>query len=662
MDRKISLNSLVNNNKDTEKLKKTLIKPKEPDNTNIVPDVDIEVKSDLEHVRKRLGMYLPNINYCVYEILDNSVDEFMAGACTELDIHISNSNVKDMPLCVIKDNGRGLPIKPSTTDPNKTMAEIALSTLKSGGKFDQSNKVKTGGLNGVGASSVNFTSSMFKADIYKNNIHYSIGWEKGELVSPFKEEGPSDISHGTTITLIPDKEIWEDYTFSPKDIEKRVEQVSFLNAGLICRLDMDFNNYKVNKVYQSKGLVDYIDKLMEGKTPIIDNISASASINDAKLGNITVDIAIGYNDGYNEEIYVFTNNIPNALGGSHLTGFKKGLFDSINNYYIDSTKKPVTLEASDTREGIIAVVSVKLSDPVFEGQGKAKLNMPSIIGKVSSTVKEAMEEYLDKNPNQAKAIIAKALQAQLTRESIRRARETTRASKTGFPKPVKLASCTANNPEECEIWIVEGDSAAGTAKKARDRKTQAVLPIFGKINNPYNINLADIFKSTKLKDALGAFGTDIGENFNIEKLNYHKIIIMSDADVDGLHIQTLWIAFFYRFLRPIIENGHLYLSCPPLFKVTKNKKEYKYCYSIEEKDQALLELGSKSDVQRYKGLGEMKQQDLGDSTMNKENRILIQVTCEDAEKAENMLNICMGDDASLRKSLLLNDEINCDLV
>ena len=626
-------------------------------------EVIIDTLSDRDHVRLRRGMYLPNMNYCAYEIMDNAVDEFMAGYCKNIWLQIEPNKALR-----VQDDGRGVPLQPSKENPDIPMVQVALGELKSGGKFHQSaDSVKTGGLHGTGASAVNFTCDEFVATVTQQGEKYQIGWEKGLLVKPLEYIGKADkdeIQNGTLIELIPDMDIWVDDDYDINAIDKRAEQLTFLNSGLTVNLSLDYNNKRIEKSYcNPEGLKAYIEKLSEKKENITDPIVISSEIKGTKVGNVEVEIALGYNTGYSEEIYVFTNNVPNPLGGHHLTGFKEGLFKAINGYYIDNTKgKTVDLVSDDVREGLIAVVSVKVSNPVFDGQGKAKLNMPAIRSIVKDATVEMMEEFLDKDPSKAKLIIAKALQAQMTRESVRRARETTRASKNGLPKPLKLAGCTSKNAEECELWIVEGDSAAGTAKKARDKKTQAVLPIFGKINNPYGINLEDVFKSTKLKDALGAFGTDIGENFNIEKLNYNKIIIMSDADVDGLHIQTLWVAFIYKFLRPLIEDGHLYLSCPPLFKVTKNKKEYRYCYTIEEKEQALLELGEKCDVQRYKGLGEMHQNDLGPSTMSPENRVLVQVTCEDAEAAENILDICMGNDASLRKSLLLSEEIDCNLI
>lgn len=624
-------------------------------------DVEISTLSDRDHVRLRRGMYLPNMNYCAYEIMDNSVDEFMAGVCKNILLQIEPDKTMR-----IQDDGRGIPLQPSKDNPDKPMVQVALGELKSGGKFNQKkeNAVKTGGLHGTGASAVNFTCEEFKAIVTQGGEQYEIGWEKGLLTEPLHHIGSAskELEHGTLIELKPDMEIWGESDYDLKAIEKRAEQLTFLNAGLNILLDINYNNNKIEKeICNPDGLPAYILKLSEKKEAIIDPVSIKGKFNHPKLGDVDVEIALSYNTGYNEEIYAFTNNIPNPLGGHHLTGFKEGLFKAINNYYIDNTKgKTVDLESSDCREGLIAVISVKLADPIFDGQGKAKLDMPAVRGIINSSVIEMMEDYLDKNPNQAKLILSKALQAQLTRESVRKARETTRASKNAFTgKPLKLAGCTSKNPEECELWIVEGDSAAGTAKKARDKKTQAILPIFGKINNPYNITLDECYNSPKLKDAITAFGTDIGENFDIENLKYHKIIIMSDADVDGLHIQSLWMSFIYKFFRPIIEAGHLYLSCPPLFKVTKGKKQ-KFCYTVEEKDEALAEFDG-GEAQRYKGLGEMNEKELGPSTMNIDTRVLIQVTCEDIESAESIIDICMGNDASLRKELLLSD-VSLDLV
>lgn len=630
---------------------------------DIANEVEITTLSDVEHVRQRRGMYLPEMNYCVYEIVDNSVDEFMAGFCKNIWVQIEPDRITR-----VQDDGRGIPLTPSKDNPNKCMAEVALGQLKSGGKFNAKGSmieqgVKTGGLNGTGASAVNFTCDQFVATITKEGKQYQLGWERGNLVQDLVEVGEAEedeIQHGTLIELIPDMSIWVDDDYNIPAIVKRLEQLTFLNPGLSNHVDIDYNDKKIETTfYNPEGLKAYIEKLTEKKEVIVEPIHESYTLESEKFGKVDVDIALGYNTGYSEESYMFTNNVPNQLGGHHYTGFKEGLFRAINNYYENNYKgKLVTLTQDDVREGLTAVVSVKVTNPVFDGQGKAKLNMPGIRAVTREAVMDMMDDYLDKNPEAAKIIVAKALEAQATREAVRKTREAERGTKKLFGGlPDKLTTCSSKKPEECEIWLAEGDSAGGSCKKARDYKTQAILPVFGKINNVEDCTLADILKSPKLEEVIKALGCSIGEDFNIDNLRYHKIIIASDADDDGLHIQTLWITFFYRFLRPIVEEGYLYISCPPLFKVVKNKKEFRYCYTIEEKDQALLEMGTKCQVTRYKGLGEMEATDLKASTMNKDSRVLIQVNIEDIESDEASISACMGDNVALRREMILDKDM-----
>ena len=635
---------------------------------NIVDEVQITTLSDVEHVRQRRGMYLPKMNYCVYEIVDNSVDEFMAGYCKNIWVHIEPDKVMR-----VQDDGRGVPITPSKDDPTKSMAEVALGQLKSGGKFNAEGSmieqgVKTGGLNGTGASAVNFCCDQFVATITKNKTQYQLAWEKGILTNPLTQigkAGDDELPNGTLIELIPDMSIWVDDDYDIAAINKRLEQLTFLNPGLSMHVDLNYGNKQIDCTYLNPdGLSAYIKKLTTKKEVIVDPIHQTFSVDSDKFGKVEIDIALGYNNGYSEESYMFTNNVPNDLGGHHATGFKEGLHRAINNYYEENTKgRLVNLVQDDVREGLTAVVSVKVSNPVFDGQGKAKLNMPGIRGLVREATIEMMEDFLDKNPDAAKIIIAKAVNAQATREKVRKTREADRAArKLGTKTPDKLTACSSKTPEECEIWLAEGDSAGGSCKKARDAKTQAILPVFGKINNVEGMSLDKVLNSVKLQDVVNALGTGIGEDFDINKLKYHKIIVAADADDDGLHIQTLWITFFYRYLRPIIENGHLYISCPPLFKVVKDKKTYRYCYTIDEKDETLAQWGAKCQVFRYKGLGEMEASDLKESTMCKDSRGLLQVTLEDLEYDENVISACMGEDASLRRELILDDDVDMALI
>lgn len=482
------------------------------------------------------------------------------------------------------------------------------------GKFNQGDShVKSGGLHGVGAAAVNFTSKVFNAIVVRFNEDtniskgYAINWEQGNITETFHEIELDDpnYKHGTYIELLPDTEIWKEQKLNVDAINKRLKQLAYLNPKLSLCVDINYDGKVINETYHyPNGLIDYVLKLNKNKEQLVDVINLNTSMDHKELGNIEVSIALTYNSGYSEEIYAFTNNIPNPEGGHHLTGFKDGLFKSIKEYYIDNTKgKIIDLISSDTREGLTAIVSIKMADPNFIGQGKTKLDAPKLRGIIKDLTEESLNDYLDKNPDKAKLIIAKALQAQNTRESVRRAREATRSVKNLFSgTPLKLKTCKSNNPDECEIYFVEGDSAGGTAKEARDKNIQAILPVFGKINNTESMNIKQLLDSVKIKDIVLGLGCSIGEDFDIEKLKYHKIIIMSDADDDGLHIQTLYLTFFYRHLRPLIENGYVYIACPPLFKVIKDKKTYKYCYSVKEKDKLLKDKEWKNAiVNRYKG-------------------------------------------------------------
>lgn len=654
----------------------------------IATEAEIVTLSDAEHVRQRRGMYLPNMNYCVYEIVDNAVDEFMAGNCKNIWVQLEPDKVLR-----IQDDGSGVPIKPDKKDPSKSMAEVALGELKSGGKFNAEGSmgnqgVKTGGLNGTGSSAVNFTCDQFIATITKEGKMYQIGWEKGQLVQPLTSIGQADeddIQHGTLIELLPDMTIWEDSDFDVNAIARRLEQLTYLNPGLTIHEDIGYAGKQIEgSICNPEGLKAYLEKLSENKTMIVEPITFSGHLHlksnkiysskevvkqifeDENNNEITdlndivdVDIALCYNTTYQNEIYVFTNNVPNDLGGHHLVGFKEGLFKSINNYYEENTKgKLVTLVQDDVREGLIAVVSIKIANPVFDGQGKAKLDMPKVRASIRTATMEMVDDFLDKNPDAAKIIIAKAIQAQTTREAVRKTREAARGAKKLFGgDPDKLTDCTSKNPEERELWLAEGDSAGGSCKKARNSETQAILPVFGKILNAEGLKLSDILKSTKLEDIIKALGCGIGKDFDIEKLKYHKIIIAADADDDGLHIQTLWITFFYRFMPEIIENGYLYISCPPLFKVYKNKDNFQYCYTIAEKDEAVKQYDGKCVVTRYKGLGEMEEEDLAASTMCPTSRVLIQVCMDDMEYDEQIISTCMGDNVALRKEMILDDDI-----
>ena len=607
-------------------------------------------------VRLRKGMYLPNINYLVYEIVDNSVDEHLAGYATTIYVKIEEDG-----QIYVQDDGRGIPIMASENDPSKSMAEVAYTKLHAGGKFGIEggyDGVKTGGLNGVGASCCNATSVFCNLYPTIDGVQYMIGFEKGITTTPLSEIGPveeGEPTHGTLVHLKADPEVWGDGedVFDIAAINKRMQQLAYLNAGLNIIVDINYGGHVINEqYYYEEGLKAYVEKLTTKKTAITEILRHRETVN-----KIDVEVALAWTDAVSEETYTFVNNIPTHLGGSHLTGFKEGVYKPISEAYLETVtnKSKVNTTQDDAREGLVAIVSVKVSDPNFEGQGKAKLNMTKVRSAVRNVVEEYLSDVLDKNPDMKKIIIAKMLDACRVREAAKRARENARKTKSlvegGLPG--KLADCTCKEPEKSEIFLVEGDSAAGTAKEGRDRHTQAILPVFGKINNVEKAKLSDVLKSVKLLDIVKAMKCGIADEFDIEKLRYHKIVVMADADVDGSHIQTLWITFFYRFYREIIEAGYLYLACPPLFKLDYGKDNVIYAYTDEDLANLIAEHGEPKNIQRYKGLGEMNAEQLWDTTMNPETRKLQRVCIEDLEADEEMIMTCMGEDVSPRREFIM---------
>lgn len=535
------------------------------------------------------------------------------------------------------------------------------------GKFgleDGYNNVKTGGLNGVGASCCNATSDFCNLYPIIDGTQYVIGFEKGITTTPLSEVGPVEegqSTHGTLVHLRPDVEIWEDEKFDIDAIVRRMEQLAFLNAGLTITLEVDYEGKELTRTFfEEEGTKAYVAKLIEKKTPLFDTLRVFDKVKDNKTdSDIEVEIALVYTDALNEEIYTFVNNIPTHMGGSHLTGFKEGLFRPIQAAYDDAggNKNKMSITSDDAREGLTAIVSLKVTDPNFEGQGKAKINMPKVRAAVRQITEEFMSDMLDKDPDMRKIIINKALDACRAREAAKNARDNARKKKSLISGglPGKLAGCKNKNPEESEIFLVEGDSAAGTAKNGRDRNTQAILPVFGKINNVEKSSLAAVLDSVKMRDIISALECSIADEFDIDKLRYHKIIIFADADVDGSHICTLWITFFFRFYRELIEKGYLYIACPPLYKIVKGKREI-YAYTDAEKEEIIsTEFGGSFDkIQRYKGLGEMNAEQLWDTTMNPETRRLIQVSIDDLELDEQMLVTCMGEEVAPRREFIMN--------
>ena len=618
---------------------------------------DIQVLEGLEAVRKRPGMYIGStgprgLHHLVYEIVDNSIDEALAGVCTHIECEILPDNVIG-----VRDNGRGIPtgINEKTGLPAVT---VVLTVLHAGGKFGGSGYKVSGGLHGVGSSVVNALSEWLEVEVTQNGHIYSQRFERGNPVNDLHIIGDSD-GHGTYIKFKPDGEIFTETLVYDFDVlSRRLREQAFLNAGLSITLsDLRSSDPEEQKkeVYHYEGgirsFVEYINKT-RGLNPIQDEVIHISTTKEDR----SAEVALCYTDSYNEILLSFANNINTIDGGTHETGFKTALTRVFNDYgkkfniLKDSDKK---LSGDDVREGLTAVVSVKLTEAQFEGQTKGKLGNTDITGLVSSMVYEKLMTYFEENPQTAKTILNKALDASRAREAARKARDNAR-SKSGLENtklPGKLADCSSNEPELCEIYIVEGDSAGGSAKEGRDRVHQAILPLWGKMLNVEKARLDKVYGNEKLMPIVTALGTGIGEDFDISKLRYHKIVIMADADVDGAHIRTLLLTFFFRYMKPLVEGGYIYLAQPPLFKVSKGKKNA-YAFSDEERDSLIQEMGGQCDVQRYKGLGEMDPEQLWETTMDPEFRTMLRVTVEDAQQADETFSILMGDNVEPRRDFI----------
>jgi DNA gyrase subunit B len=621
-----------------------------------------------ECVRLRKEMYLTDPDHCIYEIVDNSVDEHAAGRCNAIAIAIVGDEV------IVEDDGNGIPITPSP-DPeyaHLSQAEVAYTVLHAGGKFGKAGgyKTNTGGLHGVGASCVNAVSENVSLIISTDGSQYQVDFAKGHIINGLHRIGDvEDGKSGTEVHFTLDKEVWGDEGFDFDKIEKRIRQLAYLNPGLTLLLyfdtvDKDGKEVKLEKTYcYPEGIKEYIGKLAKGKVVISDTAYFVKKVVDEKVGEIEVSVAFTYIDGYTTNVSCFVNNIATEAGGDHLTGFKMGSYKAVERYALESgaIKDAKDLESDDAREGMIAVISVKVKEPKFEGQGKSKIKMIEVRNAVKQTMEDFMFDYFNQDTTRAKAIMDKVLKASKARLAAKRAREAARGQKEGMEGglPGKLADCSEKDPALCEIYLVEGDSAAGSCKSARDRKTQAILPVFGKILNAEKSRYDQVVTNPKLLDMLKALKCGIGNDFDLAKIRYHRIILMSDADVDGSHIQCLNLVFFYRYLRPVIEAGYLYIACPPLYKVSKKvgkKEEVVYLYSKEELDAYDT---TNCSVQRYKGLGEMNPDQLWDTTMNPETRKLVRVTISDYELAEEYLSLCMGKDVETRKAFIMD---NSDLV
>ena len=618
----------------------------------------IQVLEGLEAVRKRPGMYIGStsvrgLHHCVYEIVDNGVDEALAGYCTEINVVIEKGNVIS-----VTDNGRGIPVEihPKT---HISTAETVYTVLHAGGKFggDSGYKV-SGGLHGVGASVVNALSTWTEVTIKRDGGIYQMYFEKGKTVRKLERIGDAE-GTGTKVRFLADDTIFESLDYDYETLEKRMREMAFLTKGLKITLeDQREENHKKAEFCYEGGLVSFVEFLNKNKEKL-----HKTPIYIEKAGEIPVEIAIQYTTSYSENIYTFVNNINTVEGGTHLEGFKRALTKVFNDYARSHNilkEKDNNLQGEDIREGITAVVSVKVKEPQFEGQTKTKLGNSEVTGVVQSMVNEALSTFLEENPNVAKAILEKCVSASRAREAARKARELVRKKNSleTSTLPGKLADCSSKNPDECEVYIVEGDSAGGSAKQGRDRKFQAILPLWGKMLNVEKARADKIYGNDKLNPVILAIGAGIGSDFDITKIRYGKVIIMADADVDGAHIRTLLLTFFFRYMRPLIENGNVYLAQPPLYKISKKGMEDIYCYTDEELDQKYKELEEKGilrdqlGLQRYKGLGEMNPEQLWDTTMDPEKRILIKVTMEDAIKADEIFTLLMGDEVDPRREFI----------
>ena len=616
----------------------------------------IQVLEGLEAVRKRPGMYIGStgprgLHHLVWEIVDNSVDEALAGFCNQIDVEISVDNFGDNILTVV-DNGRGMPtdIHPKT---KVSATETIFTVLHAGGKFDNNSYKVSGGLHGVGASVVNALSQWLEVYVHRNGHIYLQRFEKGHPKTQLEIIGTTQET-GTTVKFVPDKEIFkESITFDYETLRQRIQELAFLNKGLRLTIKdvRNPNNIKSGDYHYEGGLKEYVSFLNKGKKPLHSDII----VVEETIEDTLIEIAFQYTEDYSCNIKSFTNNITNNEGGTHEEGFRNSLTRILNNYGKNSNifKKDESLSGDDVREGLTAIVSCKISDPQFEGQTKTKLGNTEVRRIVSQAMSDKFEAYLLENPANAKMIIEKSLLALRARLAAKKAREATRRKSPldslGFAS--KLSDCRTKDPQLAEMYIVEGDSAGGSAKMGRESYYQAILPLRGKVLNVEKAAMSRALSNKEILSMIQAIGTGIGNEFQIENARYHKIVIMTDADVDGAHIRTLLLTFFYRFMRPIIEKGYVYIAQPPLYKIQQGKK-IDYAYSDEELNFKLSEISGKRDIQRYKGLGEMNAEQLWETTMDPKKRILLQVTLNDGEKADEVFSMLMGEEVEPRRKFI----------
>ena len=617
----------------------------------------IQILEGLEAVRKRPGMYIGStssrgLHHLVYEIVDNSVDEALAGYCDHIQVFINPDN----SITVI-DNGRGIPVG-INHKAGLPAVEVVFTILHAGGKFGGGGYKVSGGLHGVGASVVNALSNWLEVEICKEGKVYKQRYEKGKVMYPLKIVGDCEPEKtGTKVTFLPDDTIFEETVFEYDILKQRFREMAFLTKGLkISLTDLRGEEEQEETFHYEGGIKEFVEYLNKSKTPLYDNIIYCEGVKD----NVMVEVAMQHNDSFTDNTYGFVNNITTPEGGTHVVGFRNAITKTFNDYArknkLLKDSEP-NLTGEDIREGLTAIISVKIEDPQFEGQTKQKLGNSEARGAVDSIVSSYLQIFLEQNPSVGKTIVDKSVLAQRAREAARKARDLTRRKSAleGLALPGKLADCSDKDPSKCEIYIVEGDSAGGSAKTARDRATQAILPLRGKILNVEKARLDKIYGNAEIKAMITAFGTGIHEDFDISKLRYHKIIIMTDADVDGAHISTLLLTFLYRFMPDLIKEGYVYLAQPPLYKLEKNKKTW-YAYSDEELDAILKEVGrdNNNKIQRYKGLGEMDAEQLWDTTMDPEHRVLLRVTMDDETSSELDLTFTtlMGDKVEPRRDFI----------
>ena len=615
----------------------------------------IQILEGLEAVRKRPGMYIGStsakgLHHLVYEIVDNSVDEALAGYCDHIEVTIN----KDNSITVV-DNGRGIPVG-IQAKAHKPAVEVVFTILHAGGKFGGGGYKVSGGLHGVGASVVNALSEWLEVNVYVDGYEYYQRYERGKVMCELQKIGPTE-KRGTTVHFLPDKEIFEETVFDYKVLKQRLREIAFLTKGLrISLTDVREEEPILSSFHYEGGIREYVAYLNKANTPLYDEIIYCEGEKDGVL----VEVALQHNDGYNENVYSFVTTITTPEGCTHLVGMRSALTKTFNDYARKNKllkDNEQSLTGEDIREGLTAIVSIKIGEPQFEGQTKQKLGNSEARGAVESIVSDKLSVFLEQNPAIGKLIVEKSVMAQRARDAARKARDLTRrkGALDSMSLPGKLADCSDKDPAKCEIYIVEGDSAGGSAKTARSRATQAILPLRGKILNVEKARLDKILVNNEIKAMITAFGTGIHEDFDITKLRYHKIIIMTDADVDGAHISTLLLTFLYRFMPDLIREGYVYLAKPPLYKIERNKKEW-YAYSDDELNAILTEIGrdQNNKIQRYKGLGEMDAEQLWETTMDPERRILMRVSMDDAEKVsiDETFSVLMGDKVEPRREFI----------